>query len=157
MSSFSQAVTVRNLLGPVHGWEQINHCMEGSWGGRSRIRRTWGWNKASTLGHHKPFIWLAHIMSSLWNYRCGGWQEAHQSAASLSESHLFLFDQDGLSIGATLADRADHARLHLSFTALKFHLGSWLYHHPNWAEALLCWRGCPAPILPKPCSQLFFP
>lgn len=51
-------------------------------------------------------------------------EETHQSAALLSESHLFLFDQDVLSIGATLADRADDNRLQLSFTALKFHLGS---------------------------------
>lgn len=89
------------------------------------FRRTQGWNKTSTLGHCKPLIWLAHVMNSLWELQMW-WvtEEAHLSAASLSESHLFLFDQDVLSTGATLADRADHSRLHLSFTALKFHLGS---------------------------------
>lgn len=57
-----------------------------------------------TLGHHIHLSFPHHEF--LWELQVW-WmtEEAHQSAASLSESHLFLFDQNVLSIGATLAGR----------------------------------------------------
>ena len=181
MSCFSQTTVIRNLLGPVQWWEQFKHCADGSGGGRSRFRRTWGWNKASKLGHqwafdlacpcHEPLL-LQHQCSFQldrtrnpgvsYGSNRQGWttEEAHQSGASLSENHFFLLDQGVFKHWSTLADRENHSGLLLSLQLWNLIWGHGciiaMYHL---AEVLHAVKGVVLPILcliPAP-SCSFFP